>query len=365
MKQTLFFKAAAMIAVLGFTACSDDNDPKMPNADMPELSNGVYVICEGNQTAGIPGSLTYIDYTTSTASQEVFRTANGRVLGDTPQTGIVYGSHVFIGVSQSNTIEILNASTLKSVKQISLANATGQQPRSMVAKEGKVYISMFNGYVSRLDTLTMEIDNTVEVGPNPEIMAIVGNNLYVPNSNGMSMTGFGTTASIIGLDNFTVTKTITVPLNPTKFATDGNRLWLMCNGDYYKIDPGVYSIDLNTYEAKNIGTGNIMSVNGSKVYIIHTNYSTMTTTCTVYDTTTGKSSPMLAQKCAGWPRNVEVDPMTGDIIITSNPIISYSPEIQIPDYYSDGIISVYDSKGNLKKEYAAGISPNCIFFNLH
>ncbi len=365
MNLSTFFRATVAIAAIGLTACSDDDKPKMPNPDMPELSNGAYVICEGNQTYGISGSLTYIDYINETATQEVFRAVNGRVLGDTPQTGIVYGSHIFIGVSESNTIEILNSSTLKSVKQISLTNATGQTPRSMVAKEGKVYISMFNGYVSRLDTLTMEIDNTVKVGPNPEIMAIVGNNLYVPNSDGMSTTGFGTTASIISLDNFTVTKTITVPINPSKFAADENRLWLMSNGDYYKTDPGIYAIDLNTYEATNIGSANIMTVSGSKVYMIRTNYFNMTVTSTVYDSTTGKTSPMLANEPDNWPTNVAVDPVTGDIIITSVPVIAYTPEVKIPDYYSPGSITIYDSKGNLKKHYAAGLMPNCVFFNLH
>ena len=122
------------------------------------------------------------------------------------------------------SVEIINRSDYKSLKQIQLgADKTGfagTQPRSMAAIDGKVYISMYDGYVCKLDTLTMKIEASVKVGPNPEQICIYRNRLYVPNSDGMDYPNYGKTATEIDLNNFTVSRTFEVGLNPNKFMNN-------------------------------------------------------------------------------------------------------------------------------------------------
>ena len=37
----------------------------------------------------------------------------------------------------------------------------GEGPREIIAANGKVYVSMYDGYVSRIDTLSLTIDATL------------------------------------------------------------------------------------------------------------------------------------------------------------------------------------------------------------
>ena len=83
------------------------------------------MVNSGNLRSNIPGSLTFIDYATGQASQDAFKTANGRVLGDTPQNAVVYGSKMYIAVYQSNLIEVVDRVSLKSLKTISFGSPPG------------------------------------------------------------------------------------------------------------------------------------------------------------------------------------------------------------------------------------------------
>ena len=45
---------------------------------------------------------------------------------------------------------------------------------------------MYDGYLARLDTLTMTIDKSVAVGANPDQIALHYDKIYVPVSEGMN-----------------------------------------------------------------------------------------------------------------------------------------------------------------------------------
>ena len=219
----------AFLMVLTLASCEKSEEEPW-NPDAPTISNGAYILNQGNAYNHIEGSLNLIDYTASKSSQSVFKGANGRTLGDSPQCGVAYGSKLYIGMSESRTIEIVDRSTYKSLKQIRLDDVkfNGKSPRSMVANDGEVYISMYEGYVAKLDTLSAAISAEVKVGPNPEIMCLHKGKLYVPNSDGNNyMVSYGKTASVIDIDTFTVTDTFETGLNPYEFFSDGNNLFLM------------------------------------------------------------------------------------------------------------------------------------------
>ena len=90
-----------------FTACDDkDNSPKYYPV---VVTNGAYVICGGNQSSNINSSVTYVDYATKTAAQNQFRAKNGRQLGLTANDAVVYGSKMYVVVTEEQTIEVLDA----------------------------------------------------------------------------------------------------------------------------------------------------------------------------------------------------------------------------------------------------------------
>ena len=352
-----YMMAAAAVCSLAACDDSDDNGPEI----IPPISNNTtmaYVISEGTQGYNIDGSLTTIDFDANTSVADAFKAANGRTLGDTPQCGIVYGDHIFLGVCGSNTIEVLDRKTLRSVKQISLAGRQAQQPRSMVAHNGSVYISMYNGYVCRMDTVQFEINHIIPVGPNPEVMARIGDYLYVPNSDGMNWEeGYGTTATRIDLTNFTVERNFEVGLNPYEFiAGDNNDLYLICRGNYSDVHNILYKVNPMTLKSDSITEATYASYYDGKIYAIDAPWG-QKPNYRVYDTATRDITDMPESITVDSPTGIGVCPFNGTILITSNKLNG-----EYPAYDQPGYCALFTSDGQSRGTYATGVTPAHIFF---
>lgn len=347
-----------MAAVATMTACSDNDDPK-PVIDPVYYPSGVYVICQGNYYHNIEGALSVIDPVIEEVFPDVFKSVNGRNIGATPQCGVAYGSHIYIGTYESNTIEVLDRTTYKAVKQISLAGSEGQNPRDVVAYEGKLYFTMADGYVSRIDTLSLAVDASVKVGNFPETPVVWKGSLYVPNSDGLSTTGFGRTASRIDLASFTVAETLAVPQNPVQFAVVDDNLYLRCSGNYYDELGAIYRVKGDgTYEK--LVEATCMAVNGKNIYYINLVYGNPVVTYGVYNTATGSTSPMIAEGSdPEYPAAIGVNPRDGHIFITS----SVPGPWGFADYDANGYVCEYDPSGKRIIRYEVGVYPSYVFFN--
>lgn len=227
--------------VAALTACGEKNegiDKKTPLAD------GVLVLNQGNYYSGINGSLNVLDLQTGKTDMAVFSKVNGRDLGATPQCGVTYGSKIYIATYSSGTVEVLEKDTYKSLAQLKLnqIDADLREPRAMAVYNGKVYISMFSGFVARMDTVLLQIDGKVKTGPNPDGIAVHNGELYVANSGGMSPS-FNNTASIVDLSTFNVRNEIQTPLNPTQFISANGELFILCMGNYYDQPAKLYKAD--------------------------------------------------------------------------------------------------------------------------
>ena len=214
------------------TSCSDDNDG--PETYLQEYSTGAYVVNSGNMYNKIESSLTAIDYASSTATQKVFKAANGRSLGNTANDGIVYGNKIYLAVDQSNTIEVIDKKTKQSIKQIKttdlLGKAEGAEPRHIIADGGKVYFTTYGGYVAAVDTTDFALQKKWKVGNYPEGLVFGNGNLYVANSN---YAAGGGNISCINLSNDNVeTKNIEGVNNPTSIYYASNVLYVLDNPVY-------------------------------------------------------------------------------------------------------------------------------------
>ncbi|MDE5880401.1 MAG: hypothetical protein K2H60_01610 [Muribaculaceae bacterium] len=350
------------LPLMALVACNNNDEPKTPVICPTLPTDVVYILNQGNSYSGIDGSLNVIDLENLKSANSVFKTVNGRTLGSTPQCGVVYGSKIYVGASESQTIEVIDRNTYESIQQISLQNSsTGKSPRSMVATGGKVYISLYEGYVACLDTLKCEIEATTKVGANPDIMCLHQGKLYVPNSEGMNYLEnkpYGTTASVVTLNPFIEEKVITVPLNPTKFMSDGSNLFLLCMGDYFMESSAVYKISDESAEkiadATVATAGNQTLLIGNNPYVAEGS----NLTYTLVDTRTGVKTPVTFADAPA-PSNVGIDPKTGNIIITTYE----KPAGMFADYDAPGWTCAYGADLNLIKKFKTGSGPAAIFFN--
>ena len=359
LKEHLKMLALLMLALpMTFTACSDDDNPSDDPDTPTQIEEGVFVYNTGNEGFNIDGSLSFIDVQTNQVTNDVFRSANdGRSLGATVQDGVVLGENLYIAVSTSETVEVVNKNTLVSVAQILLKDERATMPRDVVTDGKYVYVSMWSGYVSRIDPATNTIDKTVKVGPNPEEMAISGGYLYVVNSDGNNWQANyanGLSVSKVSLTTFEEEKKIPVGLNPTKIVADASgNLIVLCMGDYTAANPAsLWKINSSSDEASEMGIqATIMAVRDNSLYTINAPFGSTEVSYIVYNTVTGAvenenfvSTPV--DSAAG----LAVHPESGNIYITS-----YHLKGGYADYSTASYVNAYASDGTLTDTYEVGV----------
>lgn len=357
----------AAIVASGIVSCSDDKDTP---AEITETVSGFYTVNGGNKSGKIPASLTSYDYASGVATdpmQDAFMAANGIALGDGAQKAIIYGSKMYIAMYSSNLIWVVDPVSLKIITSIK-PEGEAINPRALAAKDGKVYASMYTGYVSRIDTVSMAVEASVKVGPNPDQIGIGGNKLYVANSDGSnSKTGYpDSSISIVDLGSFTETKIkdIDKVLNPTDVATNGTDVFVICKGNYGDKPSVVKKVVGN--DVKDVAPGTNMAVNGNRLYIINAPYggSREDMTFKTYDVTSLDETGEMIHQTAGtesWvdsPNGVAVDPVEGDIVILSYTL----SEAGAAQYREPCYANIYDKTGAFKNRIKCGVGARAVTF---
>lgn len=338
----------ALVLTTALASCHKEKvDPETPTA----VRAGIYILNQGNFGKN-NSSLTYYDYTTKTATADIFSAANSRGLGNTANDAKIYGSKMYLIVNLSSTIEVVDRKTVRSIKQISLTNGgTPRQPRSVAFYKNNAYITSYDGTVAVLDTASLSISKYITVGNNPEQLAIANGKLYVANSGGLNYPAVDKTVSVIDLVTF-AEKKITVGDDPYAVSVDSY-------GDVYVTAYGVFGtsnasltiIDSKTdiVKLKTDFDGGAFAIQGDDAFyftsagainIYNLKTEGIRTTGFIVDGTTFTSPYALA-----------VDNTNGEVFVTD-----------AKDYASNGVLYAISRDG--KKEYSieTGINPGTILF---
>lgn len=376
MKKYLLGLAVLLMGTAVMTSCSDDNDG--PETYLQEYSTGAYVVNSGNMFSNIESSLTAIDYASSTATQNVFKAANGRTLGDTANDGIVYGNKIYLAVDQSNTIEVIDKKTKQSIKQIKttelLGNAEGVHPRHIIADGGKVYFTTYGGYVAAVDTTSFALQKKWQVGSYPEGLVIGNGNLYVANSN---YGAGGGNISCINLSNDNVkTKNIEGVNNPTSIYYASNVLYVLDN-PVYGPAPDYAATGENALRAVSFAEGKSQKVADGNYAVCVTPGATTRMdvvrpyfyvlnapiggTSSVSVLVAGSTQPqaLTLSEMPVSPCGIFVDPLNGHIFVLSYRL----GDSGYADYNGNGYVVEYDRAGQKLHEYETGVGSCAMFFD--
>ena len=376
MKKYLLGLAVLLMGTAVMTSCDPAEDD--PETYLQVYSTGAYVVNSGNMYNKIESSLTAIDYATSTATQGVFRAANGRSLGNTANDGIVYGNKIYLAVDQSNTIEVIDKTTKKSIKQIKttelLGNAEGADPRHIIAGDGKVYFTTYGGYVAAVDTTSFALQKKWQVGSYPEGLVIGGGNLYVANSN---YGAGGGNISCINLSNDNVeTKNIEGVNNPTSIYYAAGRVYVLDN-PVYGPAPDYATTGENALRVVFFDKGTSQKVADGNYAVCVTPGATTRTqvvrpyffvlnapfggTPSVSVLAAGSTQPqtMNLTEMPVSPCGIFADPLNGHIFV-----LSYKMgDKGTPDYNGNGYVVEYDRAGQKQHEYETGVGSCAMFFD--
>jgi YVTN family beta-propeller protein len=346
MKQFKFNYLLVVLALVTvLTSCRKEKTPEpiIPAAERA----GLYVVNQGGFFAG-NSTLTYYDYTTKSLIPDQYFVANTTKLGDTGNDADVWGSKMYVVVNNSNVVTVVKSKDAKLIKQITI-----NQPRSVTHYKGNVFVTSYSNKVMVIDTTTLTITKTIDVGRSPEQMVVANGKLYVTNSGGLDYPNFDKTVSVIDLNTLTETKKITVIANPITITADtyGN-VYVLSLGDYSLIQAGMTVID-NTTDVVKTTTNPLlyynvpMAINGDFLY-----YPTADKKIAVYNVKTQavtSANFITDGTTISEPYAITTDTRTGEVFIAD-----------AKDYSSNGTVTAFDKTG--KKEYSiiVGINPGKI-----
>lgn len=379
-------KLAIMALALGvFTACSEDDEPngEGPGTETgggddttggsgdntggePVVTLGAYVLNTGNWDGNDAG-IQYLDFQTGELSEDLYAAANGEGLGDLGQDLCVYGSKIYVTVSNSSKVAIMdrNCRLLKSIS-VTASDGTPINPRYMTAYEGKVYFTAYDGTVSRIDTTSMSVDgklNLIDAGAqtgydHPEAITAANGKLYV-NISGY---GSGKWLSVVDVASFTKLKDIEIVLNPyTQCITaEDGYVYFVSNGNYAgkpSLTPEQYvygtmqRLDPETDQVEQVCHATYIANAGDKMYILYSEYYLpKVARAYVRDLKTGAESEFIDMADLQSANGLAVDPASGDVYVFDAP------------YGAASDVHVYGADGTLKRTFEAGMSTSKMVF---
>ena len=335
--------------------------------------DGFYLLNEGNM-GNNKSTLDYFDYKEGTYYKNIYAERNPTVvkeLGDVGNDLLIYGEKMYAVINCSHKVEVMNANDATRITKIDIPNC-----RYIVGNEGYVYVSSYvgpvqidptapKGAVFKVDTLSMQVVGSVEVGYQPEEMTIVGNRLYVVNSGGYMPPNYDNTISVIDLDKFTLCDVIQLDKTANFHRLDHDsmgRLWLSSRGNYFgDMNSNLYVVDPKGKQIiKDMGIPvSDMWVDGNYAYIISAEWSYVTGKNTVsYAKIDMQSMEILDRNIIKdgsdanikIPYGIAVNPITKDFYVTDAK--SYVVSGTLYCYGSDGVMRWKQTAGQIPAHFA-------------
>lgn len=339
-------KYIGIYSVLFFLiACVKPPETPQPKP-MPVSEWGAYVLNEGNFQWG-NASVDYIDFNTNQISSDVFKTQNGKGIGDVLQSASVIDDKIWFVINNSRSIEIVDKRTCQSIQKITDL----QSPRYALAIGGdRVLVSDL--YANGLHVISQSAFTKLDFIPLPgwsEKMLLDTDGIWVTNvKRSFVYLLHPTTLAMMdsieaGYGNQDIVKDST-----------GN-IWVLASGDENANIPG--KITCYHAKTKNIirqltfsksGGKNLrLSPDGKEIYYLFEGGVWKITS----DKTALSPTPYIASTEGSLFYGLNIHPVSGHIFITD-----------AKDYVSKGRILEYSPDGQFIREYSAGIIPNSLVF---
>lgn len=347
-----------MVTFLFITSC----DKKVKPDDIKISTSGVYILNSGNYASN-DANLAFYDPSSGRVVHNVFNDANGMLLGDTAQDMLIYGSKMYIAVYNSKVLFVTNLQG-KLIEELRItADDTNLSPRELIGHNGKVYVSLYEGYLAQIDTTSYKTVLT-KVGNNPEGVAVSREHIYVANSGGMNWPNCDNTVSKVEISTMKEVAKIEVITNPVKIVTNiFGEIFVSSCGNYGDISSSLQRIDPITNEVTKLSERAVESISmssESKLYFLSPEYdenNNVVAAVGVYNTLTKEFEEDLIPKGSkvikNNPYGISVDPASGDIYIGSS------------DYSSEGDMYRFNSKGELITSFGTGgLNPMGAYFLL-
>ncbi len=350
---------------IALSSCRDENIVVYPTQDDTGHKThteyiGMYVLNEGNMGSN-KCTLDYLDLMTGVYSRNIYPSRNPSQvmeLGDVGNDIKIYGNSLWMVVNMSNKVEVADAMTAVSRGHVDIPNC-----RYVTFDGGYAYVSAYVGEINKesviggvykVDTTTLQVVGKVNVGYQPEELAVANGKLYVANSGGyqaMQGKGYDNRVSVIDLATFTMENHINVAPNLSLLRSDNHgNLWVASRGDYMSYPSRLYHLKKDKKGmmavADSIDTPiGGMTILGDSIYYYGSTYDKNWVPKTVYGIIDVNTTAIINDQLIHQPAD---NPLKTTYGIMVHPV---SHDIYIMDatnYVSSGKLYCFNSEGNYK-----------------
>ena len=234
MKRTLYSLLATAVVLLLTAVDCHENDPIIDPTDIT-FTYGGYFLNSGQPGRG-DAELTQLNTLQSSVTPRAFGIYNdGKALGDKATDIHILGNKLYVTLSGSRQIRVIDKFNCKEIATISVASEeTGNPltPNYLTSFEEALIVSFEEGYLARIDTVSFKPSLIVPVGDAPRQITIANQKLYVVNA--LDGSNPGHVVQMLNPVDLHVMKNIEVAPNPEVLVmdpADGGDLYLISSGD--------------------------------------------------------------------------------------------------------------------------------------
>lgn len=321
-------------------------EPEFPD-DPYNFGGGVIIVNEGNFNSG-NGSLSFYSYDSLQIYNDIFYTANGRPLGDVPNSVNYSNNRLYVVINNSGKIEELNPLTFKSISTV-----TGlKSPRNMLVNNGKGYVtSLWSDSLAVIDLSEMKVSDYIDLKKSSEAITGLGNRVFISSWMG------GNKVMEINSVTDEVTDSVEVGTEPETMVIDKNfRLWVLCTGGWQKLhNPELDVININTmtierryvFPLESSPTCLRIDAYGEILYFLDGGVRRME-----INSVTLPANPFIPQQ-TGIFYKMGVNTADGHIFVTD-----------VADYVHKGYVYIFDHNGDFLEKHQTGIIPGEMTFRI-
>ena len=299
-------KKAGLLLLCGallVTACQKDQVPSKDatldgvTVDVSGISSSarkLFVLNEGGMGSN-NSTLDFLRFKDGKYVTGAFKKMNpdvGAGLGDVGNDIAIHGDEVWMVVNNSGIVEVISA-----VDETEKAAITVPTPRNIAFDSRYAYVTSWagayvtydenyavsgsdnpKGRVYRINLSTKMVDGSVQVGYQPEGIAVYNGKIYVANSGGIASQlppnySYDNTVSIIDAASFQIEKTVEVQVNLKNVYSDGKgNIYVTTLGNYYDVHSGLYMFTASAPATVNhiADYVSVSALSGETVYCIGT-----------------------------------------------------------------------------------------------
>lgn len=316
--RKILFLSMFTLAAFSFTSCSNDDD-NTTNPDV-SFSSGCYIANQGGMNEN-DGTVQYYDFNTGLATgadaeSNIFALQNGEMLGDLVQDLLWIDDKLFVTVSGSQKIEILDLDG-KRLRQPYRFAEEGAQPRMMATDGTNVYVTNYDGNVYVYSASTAEFVKKIPVGIRPEGISVCNGYLVVNNAG--DLYAYNGTVSVINLSDGEI-RSIAMTNPYTTSLVCNDEVYIIDAGNYVDIPSAVYRISPEKAVATSLGmSASAIAAYEDRLYYVNTSYlpdwTPVYSPLCAFDVVTGETTEILPSEQMTDVYSLSVNPENGDIFV--------------------------------------------------